>query len=281
MCRPMVRVMRQLVIAPIALWLPGLPVPADAGAAVARAVAAATTPDAPASATAGKKLPAVQWVLERYVTATGGREALLRHKSMTIRGRNFQPATKREISGVFYSKNGMFLQVVTLPTGKSQSGYDGHTAWDLDAHGKVTIPQGDVVKSIARDADMYYHLHVMQYFRSMEVVDVQTFNARPCYHLKGVNNWGQLNEQFYDKETGLLVGYAFNTAWRGGKGAATQVFEDYRDFGGVRMPTRNTAHEGDDASVFTIDSVTWDDVPDSVFELPPAVRAELRSTNID
>jgi hypothetical protein len=269
--------MRRLLIVSMALLLPGLPGPGTAGTVSAGGVAAAAAPDAPESRAAGEQLPTVEWVLERYVTATGGREALLRHKSMTVRGRNYEPATNREVSGVFYTKDGKFLQVVTLPAGKSLSGYDGQTAWDLDSHGQVTIHRGDVVKSIARDADMYYHLHVMRYFRSMEVVDVQTFNGRPCYHLKGVNNWGKLNEQFYDKATGLLVGYAFNTAWRGGNGAATQVFEDYRDFGGVRMPTKTTTRDGDDRSVFTVANVTWDDVQDSVFELPTAVRAKLEN----
>jgi hypothetical protein len=269
--------MRRLLRVSIALSLPGLPGHGAAGALVVGAVTDSAAPDAAASQAAGQNLPTVEWVLERYVTATGGREALLRHKSMTVHGRNYEPATKREVSVAFYTKDGKYLQVVTLPAGKSLSGYDGHTAWDLDSHGMVTIQQGDVVKSVARDADLYYHLHVRQYFRSMEVIDVQTFNGRPCYHLKGVNNWGKQNEQFYDKETGLLVGYAFNTAWRGGNGAATQVFEDYRDFGGVRMPVKNTTRDGDDVSVFTIASVTWDDVPDSLFELPPAVRAKLRN----
>ena len=268
---------RLLVISTALLLLRGVPNAGAAVAAVAGAAADSAASDAPASEAADLKLPAVEWVLERYVTATGGREALLRRKSMTIHGRNYEPATKREVSGVFYAKDGKFLQVVTLPAGKAQSGYDGHTAWDLDSRGQVTIHQGDVVKSIARDADMYYHLHVMQYFRSMEVIDVQTVDGRPCYHLKGVTNWGKQNEQFYDRETGLLMGYAFNTAWRGGHGAATQVFEDYRDFGGVRIPTKNTTHDGDDVSVFTITSVTWDDVPDSVFELPAAVRDKVKN----
>src|SRR5215472_9733174 len=263
------RVVRSLLVVSMALLPPGLLDSVPAGAAATDAAAVGAALDDPGSRDAGDKLPTVEWVLERYVTATGGRKALLRHKSMTVHGRNYVPATKREVSGVFYTTDGKFLQVITLPGGKSLSGYDGHTAWDLDSHGKVTIKQGDIAKSVARDADLYYHLHVMQYFRSMEVVDVQRFNGRPCYHLKGVNNWGRENEQFYDQETGLLVGYAFNSAWRGGNGAATQVFEDYRDFGGVQMATRNTTHDGDEVSVFTIESVTWDDVPDSVFELPP------------
>jgi hypothetical protein len=232
-------------------------------------------PDTPVPAGAQEKLPSVDYVLDRYVRVTGGRDALLSHKSMTVRGRYQEPAAKLDVETVSYTKDGKALQFALLPTGKSSSGYDGHTAWHINPHGEVSISEGDEVRSIARDADMYYHLHVMQYFRGMEVMDVRLFNGRTCYHLKGVNNWGRLNEQFYDTETGLLVGYAFNTAWRGGHGDATATFEDYKDFGGVLMPVKTTTRDGDSLSVFVITSVTYDDVSDSVFELPEAVRAKL------
>lgn len=258
MFRPDLSAARGLVILAAGLCLPGF-----------SAVNAAAPQD--------DRLPGVAWVLERYVTATGGREALLRHTSMTIHGRYQMPAVPLDVELVLYTKDGKSLQVATLPTGKSRSGYDGHIAWDLDSHGKVTIHHGEEVLSIARDADMYYHLHVMRYFRSLKVLDVQSFNGRQCYHLKGFNNWNQSNEHFYDKETGLLVGYRFNTAWRGGSGPATAVFEDYRDFGGgVLMPTKTTTRDGSDLSIFTITSVTWDNVPDAIFALPAAVRAKLK-----
>ena len=106
----------------------------------------------------------------------------------------------------------------------------------------------------------------------MEVVDVKEFNGRPCYHLKGVNNWGKQNEQFYDTENGLLLGYAFNTAWRGGKGDATESFEDYKDFGGVLLPAKDTSRDGDTLAVSFITDVTYDDVDDALFQLPEAVQ---------
>jgi hypothetical protein len=229
-----------------------------------------------ATAQTKEKLPTAEEVLDRYVEVTGGREALLRYKSMTMHGRGQDPAKNIEREGVFYTKDGKMLQRILLPGGKTdESGYDGQTAWDLGPDGKAVIHEGDEIKTIARDADMYYHLRVMKYFKSMEVVDVKEFNGRACYHLKGINNWGKVNEQFYDKENGLLVGYAFNTAWRGGDGDATETFEEYKDFGGVRMATKNTHREGGDVSIFRITSVTYDDVSDDVFRLPEAVRAAL------
>lgn len=187
------------------------------------------------------QLPTVQRVLDRNVEATGGRAALLRHTSMTIHGRSDNVET------VVYLKGTKGLQ-------------------------KALLPNRNMIKTIARDADMYYHLHVLRYFTSMTVVDVKPFNGHPCYHLKGVNNWGKLNEQFYDTATGILRGYAFNTAWRGGQGDATQTFEDYKSFGGVMMPAKTIGRDGDNVSVDLITSVTYDDVPDSVFAVPQAVR---------
>jgi hypothetical protein len=221
-------------------------------------------------------LPTVEAVLDRYVQATGGAPALLRHKSMTIRSRTENLANHANLQTVVYFANGKLLQRTTLPGNKEfLAGYDGTTAWQIDGSGKVSIAHGEVVKTVARDADMYYHLHLLKYFRSMEVADVREFNGRACYHLKGVNNWGKLNEQFYDKENGLLLGYAFNTAWRGGKGDATETFEDYKEFGGVLLPTKTTSRDGDDVSVDLVESVTFDDVGDSVFTLPGAVRKAM------
>jgi hypothetical protein len=204
------------------------------------------------------ELPTVQYVLDRFVQVTGGRDAWLRHKSITIHGRYRVPAKNLEVEMISYSKDGKVLQIAKLAAGDSQSGYDGRTAWDMDADGKVSIWEGDEVKSIARDADMYYH------------------NGHSCYHLKGTNNWGKMNEQFYDRRSGLLIGYAYNTAWRGGNGAATATFEDYRDFGAVLMAVKTTTRDGNSLSIFSITSISYDDVDDSVFALPQPVRAALQ-----
>lgn len=231
---------------------------------------------ASAQAQRGESLPSVGWVLERYVEATGGQEALLRHESITLRGRYQVPSKKLDLKTITYMKHGKALWRFILPGGKEYvSGYDGKIAWDLDPSGKVTLRKGNVARSVARDADMYYHLHVMKYFRSMKVVGMATFNGRLCYHLRGVNRWGQVNEHFYDESSGLLAGYAFNTSWRGGKGKSTVTFSDYRDFGGVLMPTKSVFREGDDTSISLLTSVSYDDVDDAVFTLPDAVKKAI------
>ena len=193
----------------------------NAAAALLLLALLATAGGGPAFAqqTGATKLPTTSWVLDRYVAVTGGRDALLRHKSITVHGRFQVPAQKLDVETVSYSVGTKSLQKAVLPGGKVYaSGYDGQVAWDMDPAGKVTLYHGDVARSIARDADMYYHLHVLDYFKKLDVVGVQEFAGHQCYVLKGFNNWNQPNEQFYDKDSGLLIGYLFNTKWRGGPG---------------------------------------------------------------
>jgi hypothetical protein len=226
-----------------------------------------------AQETDATKLPTASQVLDRYVAVTGGRGALLRHKSMTVHGRLQAPAQELDIETVSYSLRTKSLQKALLPGGKVYaSGYDEQVAWDMDPAGKVTLHHGDEIKTIARDADMYYHLHVLDYFKRLEVVGVQEFQGHQCYALKGVNNWNQPNEQFYDTSSGLLIGYFFNTKWRGGPGDTTATFEDYKNFGGVLLPTKTTGRDATGASISLVTSVTYDDVDDSVFALPDAVK---------
>lgn len=222
------------------------------------------------------KLPNAGEVLDRYVTATGGRDALLRHKSMTMHGRYQEPANHLDVETVSYAKGQKSMFKAFLPDGKLyQAGYNGSVAWDIDPTGKVTIHHGDEARTIARDADMYYHLHVLDYFKKLEVVGVKDFEGHQCYDLKGVNNWNQPNEQFYDKDSGLLIGYFFNTKWRGGPGDTTATFEDYKDFGGVLIATKNTGRDANGVTVGLVTSVTYDDVDDSAFALPDAVKKAL------
>ena len=106
------------------------------------------------------------------------------------------------------------LYEITLPnSSRYQEDLDGTVAWQLDPQSGAAISEGKEIKSKQRDAVMYYPTRVLDYFSSMNVVGVTDFEGHPCFHLKGTNKWGIVNEQFYDTSTGLLVGYKFNSAW--------------------------------------------------------------------
>ena len=167
------------------------------------------------------------------------------------------------------------LYEVTLPNGsRYQEGYDGTVAWQLHPQSGAAISQDKVVRSKQRNADMYYPARVLDYFSSMEVAVVTDFEGHPCYHLKGTNRWGIVNEQFYDTFSVLL---ATNSIQPGGvvAGDEIEVFSDHKDFGGRLMPRRDAQKSAEGVQVQTTTFVTFDDVPDSAFALPEAIKAVL------
>lgn len=221
-------------------------------------------------------LPTVQQVMDRYVLALGGRDVIFKHKSMTVREKLEVPDKGLSLNRIIYLKDGKSYEELTLPdAGRYRSGYDGTVAWEVNPSTGPALIRGDEAKSKVRDADMYYPARILDYFSSLEVVDIAEFEGHTCYHLKGTNKWGKINEHFYDTTTALLAGYRFTSAWRGGAGDESAVFSDYKDFGGWKMPARVEHKEPKRTLTEVVSSVTFDNVPDSTFNLPDEVKALL------
>lgn len=224
-------------------------------------------------------LPTVRQIMDRYVSALGGRQAIFEHRSMTVRTRLAIPARGLTLDRVVYFQGRRSHEVIELPGGKrNESGFDGTHAWTINPTDGATLLRGGEARSQARDADMYYPARILDYFSAMAVVDTCSFEGHSCFHLKGTTKWGKTNEHFYDIDTGLLVGYRFNSSWRGGPGEEREVFSDYRDFGRWKMPGRVEHKTPGGTLTEVVDSVSFDDVADSLVALPDAVKPLLRKT---
>ena len=185
-----------------------------------------------------RPLPTAEQVVERFVAAQGGHDVIFRHHSMTVHGRIEVVPKQLSFEQVGYYKDGkVYQETKDADGGIDRTGFDGKIAWQIDAKGTPQVAPDNILESIRRDADMHYFGHILDYFQSMTVVDVAQFGGHTCYHLKGANKWGIQNEQFYDTTSGLLVGYQFDSTWRGGPGLEYEVFSDYKRFDGWLMPT--------------------------------------------
>jgi hypothetical protein len=240
--------------------------------------------NSPAAGATASTLPTAKEVVARYDEALGGREAMMRHTSCTMHGAIEIHREKGVFSlpFVFYAGAPFHrTDKVTLPNnaGESLSGFDGENAWSLDPNDGPQIVTGDERESARRDADFYYPINELSWFKSMETVGEADFEGQACYHLHGINNWNKSNDHFYDRQTGLLAGYEFDSAWRGGPGLTHEIFSDYRKVDGVlvsmKQVTKIRSKDGGDWSVVnvvTYKSVTFNDVDSGVFTPPQAVR---------
>jgi len=211
-------------------------------------------------------------VLDRYKQALGGEQAIANIRSMTVRGEAESTGTPGKATFVYYAKPFKTLFKLTRVDGTQiAAGFNGKVSWTMTPKG-AEIDKDTALDAIRRDADLQYPLHQPDYFKKLELAGIRDFEGHRCYWLHGTTNWGKDNNQFYDVETGLLAGYRFESD-DSSKTPTVAIFEDYRNFGGPLIATRNTTRAGHNSQTFTYKSVSYEPLADSIFELPPAVKA--------
>lgn len=232
-------------------------------------------------------LPTVDQVEAHFISALGGASAITRPHSMTTRGQNiiFGARSKHVmVDYVIYMSDFKRLEIDDVADrGRYRSGFDGTTGWSVDPNAKPQIVTGSMNQSVRRDADLYYFAHIPKYFRSMSVVDIETFGGQRCYHVRGTTLWGNENNQYYAVDTGLLMGYRFHQ-WLGtapDKAESVQLFDQYRNFDGLMISTRERDfRNGIQVGVGHVTSVTFNDVDPRVFTPPASVRALLPNATL-
>ena len=221
------------------------------------------------------QLTTAEQVLDRYKQALGGEQAIAKVQSMTVRGEGESSSTPGKGTFVYYAKPFKTLFQLTRVDGTQiTAGFDGKVSWTITPKG-AEIDKNTAPEAIRRDADLQYPLHQPDYFKKLELAGIRDFEGHRCYWLHGTTNWGKDNNQFYDVETGLLAGYRFESD-DSSKTLTFVIFEDYRNFGGDLIATRNTTRAGDKSRTLTYKSVSYEPLVDSIFELPPAVKALVK-----
>jgi hypothetical protein len=221
------------------------------------------------------QLKTAEAVLDRYKQALGGVDAIAKVQSETVHGEIEGSGLSGKAAFVSYAKPFKSIFKVTHADGSQViSGFDGEVSWSIDAQG-ASIDKDTALEAVRRDADLQYALHQPDYFKTLELAGVTDFDGRPCYWLHGTTHWGKDNNQFYDVQTGLLAGYRFQ-ADNKSAAVSTLVFQDYKSFGGPLVATKMTSRTGDRVRTFKVNSVSYEPIAESTFDLPPEVKALLK-----
>lgn len=224
------------------------------------------------------KLPPAREVLDRHVKAIGGRQAVLSHSSTRATGKVELPSLG--LTGdleIFAAKPNKSLTRFVLPgIGEIQEGFNGKTGWSISALTGPALLEGRQLEERRFDSDFYAELRPDDQFDSMTTVEQTTFDGRPCYKLRLVRRGGGEDFEFYDVQTGLRAGKTGTREMPMGAIAATSIESDYRRFGNTLVATRVKQSAMGVETVFTLTTVEFDNVQDSVFDPPAAIKALVK-----
>ena len=242
-------------------------------------VAAQTTaPAAPATKKPAAELPAARTIIDRHIKAIGGKEALLKHSSLHLKGTISMPANG--INGpleVFAARPNKTLTKITLGgIGDVMDGFDGTVGWTINPMTGPMLAQGRELEQKKFDADFLAELRDPSRYESITTVEETTFEGQPVYKLSLKRKGGGEDIEYFNVKTGLKVGGEITRDSPNGPLTLRQVTSDYKKFGALLQPSTLKQSTMGVEQIITVTSIEYDTVAPSVFELPAAIKALVK-----
>jgi hypothetical protein len=199
---------------------------------------AAAAPGAPV-VTPGAQAATVDQILEKYVAAIGGADAMKKVTSRVMTGKILAGGSETPIDVITKAPN-MRVSITHNSTGDSFTAFDGTAGWlGSTGHAAREMSAAESAAS-GLDAEFYLGLRVKELFPHLRRGRPETVAGAECEILNGTAPGRPAIRLYFDKNSGLLlrmVRYADTPMGRN----PTQIdYADYRDADGVKIPFRWT-----------------------------------------
>ena len=109
-------------------------------------------------------------------------------------------------------------------------------------------------------------------YSTIETLEKSSMDGRACYKVKVVRKTGRESVDCYGVEDKLLVA---TIETRDGAEGIT-IARNYKDFGGIKLPTQLVIQAGGFEQVVTIAKVELNNVPATKFDPPAAIKALIK-----
>jgi hypothetical protein len=231
------------------------------------------------SSTARAQAPTAAQIIDKYVMAIGGREAISALKSMRQVGTMEMPAMglsmDMDVSAASPNKRSMKMSIPGM--GEMVQGYDGTTAWANDPMQGPRVLKDKELATVMESADFTAEmLKDASKFKSIEVVGQEAFEGTPSWKVKFTRPSGNVITEFYAIDSGLLIGQIASQTTPQGEIEARTVMSAYQQFGPIKQPTKISVSAGPQQMQMTTKTITFNDVPDTAFALPEAIKALVK-----
>lgn len=214
-------------------------------------------------------LPPGEQLLDKYLAAVGGADALQKITSRVQKGSLTAFGGQHFPMDVFSKAPDKRVSVMHLKGGDSVTGFDGKQGW-LGVPGRVHV-MSDAENAAARiDADLYFPVHVKTLYQKFRVEAGEKIDGHETYLVVGRTEGQPPLRLYLDKESGLLlrlIRYAETPLGRN----PTQIdYADYRAADGVKMPFRWTLARPGNRFTIQVEQVQQNvPVDDAKFVVPP------------
>ena len=221
-------------------------------------------------------LPTVEEVLENYINALGGREAIEKLTTRTCTGHLVKDVYWEEppydvVHLKICSKMpDKFLMNIFDSANDENMVYNGEAGWRKDSKG---IHRDDYIgkTSTAWLLNPQHAIHMQEYFSGLQITGREMVNDRAAYVMESEGHTKEYFGLYFDVETGLLIKIGYH-----------HDLLDYRKVDGVRIPFRIIFGRKGGAYTYFFNEVKHNEqIEDNLFEKPSFKGMELYSYKED
>jgi hypothetical protein len=217
-------------------------------------------------------LPPAQQIVDRYVEAIG-KGAATRQNFRHMVAEMTMPSGTMTMDMKFARPNKFVMSVEMPGLGSMRSGFDGARGWALNPMTGAQLMEGKELEQLRRQADFDSNLNLSANFPSMTTVERATANGSPCYKVRLVSASQDTVFACFDVASGLMSQMQTKQVSQMGPMETVINMLDYKDFGGVKMPTRTVTQMMGQELTTTVKSVSTDPIAPAAFEPPAEIRA--------
>lgn len=229
-------------------------------------------PGAPGTMAAAMPVPPpVNQLVEKYVAALGGADAIEKTTSRVEKG-TLSGFGGHALPIEVYSKApDKRVSVMHLPNGESLTGYDGHVGWLGGGDRPPREVTGGELELMKLDADFYFPARLKQEFSQLRPARPEKVGDAEAWVVMGVKPGQPPVKLYFDKQSGLLVRMVEYVDTPVGRNPTEITYADYRDSGGVKVPFRWTIARPLGRFTIQVDQMEQNvPVDDARFSMPPA-----------
>jgi photosynthetic reaction center cytochrome c subunit len=203
------------------------------------------SPSQPTSA----DLPTVRQILDHYIGALGGADAIGRIFSLVEKADSESENQTASVE-VFTAEPEKQAVIRHLPMGDALTVFDGQAGW-ISFPGRPTRSMYNGELAGARmDADLQFPLHIQTLFPKLSVDYPEKINGRDANVLLGTREGLPPVKLYFDAQSGLLVRVVRFTESPLGLNPTQIDYGDYREIHGIQIPFRMMVAEP--ASIVTL-----------------------------
>ena len=219
-------------------------------------------------------LPASEDLLDKYLAAVGGADALQKITSRIEKGSLSTPGQKDTVIELFAKAPDKRASIAHTPNGDSIMAFDGHAGW-LSFSGRVRMMSAADNEAARMDGDLAFAAHLKTQYKKFVVASGEKIDGHDTYLVVGRNEGQPPLRLYLDQQSGLLLRLVRYGETPLGRNPTQIDYADYRTAnGGVKIPYRWTIARPGNRFTIKVDQVQQNvPIPDDKFAPPPVPPA--------